>query len=132
MEYALTPADVQNVNNLNAEQRYEYLLNAVVDLEQIWILSDGEGFSALDAGDERCIPIWPHAELAQLWVNGELAGFTPTAIDLSTFLDKWIPGLEGDELMIAVFPHPTQDGIVLEPVDLRDALEEAMQDDNAH
>lgn len=132
MEYPLSADDVKKVVALDAEQRYEYLLNAMVDLEQVWILTDDEGFVVVTAGDERCIPIWPHAEIAQLWVDGEWANFQPTAVDLSSFLDKWISGLEGDELMVAVFPHLDEAGIVLSPTELQEALLEAMQDDAAH
>ena len=132
MEYPLSADDVKKVVALDAEQRYEYLLNAMVDLEQVWILTDDEGFVVVTAGDERCIPIWPHAEIAQLWVDGEWVNFQPTAVDLSSFLDKWISGLEGDELMVAVFPHLDEAGIVLSPTELQEALLEAMQDDAAH
>ena len=58
MEYTLTADELKKVTQLDAEQRYEYFINAVADLEKIWILTDEEGFVLVTAEDERCIPVW--------------------------------------------------------------------------
>jgi hypothetical protein len=132
MEYALTAEDIKKVTKLDAEQRYDYFVNAVVDLEQIWILMDDEGFVLVTAEGEQCIPVWPHAELADLWIEGELAGCQSKAVDISTWLDKWTTGLNGDELSVAVFPHAEEPGVVLSPTELAETLLEAMQEESSH
>jgi len=132
MEYALTADDIKKVTAMDAEQRYEYFVNAVADLEQIWILTDDEGFVLVTAEDERCIPVWPHAEIATLWIEGDWANCEARAIDIATWLDKWVPGLEGDELMVAVFPHADEPGMVVSPEDLAEVLVEAGQESDAH
>ncbi len=132
MEYALNAEDIKKVTKLDAEQRYDYFVNAGVDLEQIWILMDDEGFVLVTAEGEQCIPVWPHAELADLWIEGELAGCQSKAVDISTWLDKWTTGLNGDELSVAVSPHAEEPGVVISPTELSETLLEAMQEDNAH
>ncbi len=132
MEYALTAEDIKKVTKLDAEQRYDYFVNAVVDLEQIWILMDDEGFVLVTAEGEQCIPVWPHAELADLWIEGELAGCQSKAVDISTWLDKWTAGLNGDELSVAVFPHAEEPGVVISPTELAETLLEAMQEESSH
>ncbi|MBN8444729.1 MAG: DUF2750 domain-containing protein [Gammaproteobacteria bacterium] len=132
MEYALTAEDIKKVTKLDAEQRYDYFVNAVVDLEQIWILMDDEGFVLVTAEGEQCIPVWPHAELADLWIEGELAGCQSKAVDISTWLDKWTTGLNGDELSVAVFPHAEEPGVVISPTELSETLLEAMQEESSH
>ena len=132
MEYALTADDIKKVTKLDAEQRYDYFINAVVDLEQIWILMDDEGFVLVTAEGEQCIPGWPHAELADLWIEGELAGCQSKAVDISTWLDKWTSGLNGDELSVAVFPHAEEPGVVISPTELAETLLEAMEEESSH
>ncbi len=132
MEYALTAEDIKKVTKLDAEQRYDYFINAVVDLEQIWILMDDEGFVLVTAEGEQCIPVWPHAELADLWIEGELAGCQSKAVDISTWLDKWTSGLNGDELSVAVFPHADEPGVVISPTELAETLLEAMEEESSH
>ncbi len=132
MEYTLTADELKKVTQLDAEQRYEYFINAVADLEKIWILTDEEGFVLVTAEDERCIPVWPHAEIAQMWIEGDWANCQAQAVDISTCLDKWTNGLEGDELSVAIFPHADEPGIVVPPSELQETLIEVMQEDGSH
>jgi hypothetical protein len=132
MEYTLSADELKKVTQLDAEQRYDYFITAVADLEKIWILTDEEGFVLVTAEDERCIPVWPHAEVAQLWIEGDWANCSAQAVDISTWLDKWTSGLDGDELSIAVFPHADEPGIVISPVELQETLLEAMEEDSSH
>lgn len=128
MNYELTADDLNRLSVLNAEQRYDYFIQAVADLEKIWILVDEEGFVLVDADEERCIPVWPHAELAELWINGDWAQCQAQAVDIATWLDKWTSGLDGDELAIAVFPHAQEPGVVIGPEEFAETLIEATQD----
>ncbi|EGM78147.1 Protein of unknown function (DUF2750) [Rheinheimera sp. A13L] len=128
MNYELTADDLNKLSLLDAEQRYDYFIQAVADLEKIWILVDEEGFVLVDADEERCIPVWPHAELAQLWINGDWAECQAQAVDIATWLDKWTAGLDGDELAIAVFPHAAEPGVVIGPEEFSETLIEATQD----
>ncbi|WP_127021702.1 DUF2750 domain-containing protein [Rheinheimera mangrovi] len=128
MNYELTADDLNKLSLLDAEQRYDYFIQAVADLEKIWILVDEEGFVLVDADEERCIPVWPHAELAELWINGDWAQCQAQAVDIATWLDKWTAGLDGDELAIAVFPHAAEPGVVIGPEEFSETLIEATQD----
>lgn len=128
MNYELTADDLNRLSVLDAEQRYDYFIQAVVDLEKIWILVDEEGFVLVDADEERCIPVWPHAELAEQWINGDWAQCQAQAVDIATWLDKWTSGLDGDELAIAVFPHAQEPGVVIGPEEFAETLIEATQD----
>jgi hypothetical protein len=128
MNYELTADDLNKLSLLDAEQRYDYFVQAVADLEKIWILVDEEGFVLVDADEERCIPVWPHAELAELWINGDWAQCQAQAVDIATWLDKWTSGLDGDELAIAVFPHAQEPGVVIGPEEFAETLIEATQD----
>ncbi|MCA1929369.1 DUF2750 domain-containing protein [Rheinheimera sp.] len=128
MNYELTADDLNKLSLLDAEQRYDYFIQAVADLEKIWILVDEEGFVLVDADEERCIPVWPHAELAELWINGDWAQCQAQAVDIATWLDKWTSGLDGDELAIAIFPHAQEPGVVIGPEEFAETLIEATQD----
>ncbi len=126
MDYQLTAEELARITALDAEQRYEYFIKAVADLEQIWILTDDEGFVLVSAEDERCIPVWPHAELAEQWIEGEWSNCTAQAVAIDTWLEKWTEGLNGDELSIAVLPDTDGPGVVVTPDELAETLVKAM------
>lgn len=128
MNYELTADDLNKLSLLDAEQRYDYFIQAVADLEKVWILVDEEGFVLVDADEERCIPVWPHSELAEQWINGDWAQCQAQAVDIATWLDKWTTGLDGDELAIAIFPHAQEPGVVIGPEEFAETLIEATQD----
>ncbi|WNO61496.1 DUF2750 domain-containing protein [Rheinheimera sp. MMS21-TC3] len=130
MDYQLSAEELARINALDAEQRYSYFIQAVADLEQIWILTDDDGFVLVTAEDERCIPVWPHEELAQEWIEGEWSDCIAQAIDVDTWLDKWTSGLNGDELAIAVLPDTEGPGVVVLPDELAETLITEMQDDD--
>jgi hypothetical protein len=129
MEYQLSPEELSRILALDAEQRYDYFIQAVADLAEIWILTDEEGFVLVSAEDDRCIPVWPHAELAEQWIEGEWQHCTAKAIDIKTWLEKWTSGLNGDELAIAVLPDADGPGVVVMPDELAETLLDEMSDD---
>lgn len=129
MEYQLSAAELARITALDAEQRYDYFIQAVADLQQIWILTDDEGFVLVSAEDERCIPVWPHAELAKQWIEGEWENCQAQAVDLDTWLNKWTEGLNGDELSIAVLPDADGPGVVVAPDELAETLVNELSDD---
>ncbi|CAM3862055.1 DUF2750 domain-containing protein [Rheinheimera salexigens] len=130
MEYQLSADELKRINALDAEQRYSYFVQAVADLEKIWILTDDDGFVLVTAEDERCIPVWPHEELAELWIEGEWSHCIAQAIDVDTWFDKWTSGLNGDELGIAVLPDADGPGVVVLPDELAETLMTEMQDED--
>ncbi|WP_245785647.1 DUF2750 domain-containing protein [Alkalimonas amylolytica] len=128
MEYQLNQDELNKLVQLTPEQRYEYFVHAAADLDAIWILVDDEGFVLVSAEDERCIPVWPHAELAELWIDGEWSECQAQSIPLATWLEKWTSGLQGDELAIAVFPDAEGPGVVVNPLELEEALQAELSD----
>ncbi|OUL58045.1 DUF2750 domain-containing protein [Pseudoalteromonas ulvae] len=105
---------VSILSNDNA-QRYKYLLKEVVNLGEIWILTDEQGCVMLSTDEEDCVPIWPNKEFAELWATGDWQDCEPQAITLKKWHSHWTDGLADDELAIAVFPVPDQDGLVVYP-----------------
>ena len=129
MEYQLTADELNRITALDAEQRYAYFIQAVADLEKIWILVDDDGFVLVSAEDERCIPVWPHAELAEQWIEGEWSNCSAQAVDLDTWLEKWTEGLNGDELSVAVLPDAEGPGVVVTPDELAETLVSELSDE---
>jgi hypothetical protein len=106
---------LEQVLQMSPDKRYAFLLQEVSQHQQIWILTDEDGCVMLKSEDEDCVPIWPGQEFAQYWATGEWSNCQPQAISLSDWLAKWTSGLEGDEVNIAVFPNPDEEGLIVFP-----------------
>jgi hypothetical protein len=81
------------------------------------------------AGDDRgheLIPVWPYGAYAALCAVDAWEGCVPKPIELTGWMERWIPGMYRDGRLVAVFPAPGDRGVVVEPrrlaADLREEL----------
>ena len=121
------PEKLKQVLTLSGDERFDYLVRKVADLEEIWGLAyDGWALSEDDSG-QMAVPVWPEADFAAACATGDWAGMQPKPIALADFFEKWIPGMERDNRMVAVFPIPSGRGVFVNPSRLGDALKEEKQ-----
>ncbi len=107
---------------LDAEGRYDHFLERMGAGDPVWGLCGDDGWVILsDEGDEH-LPVWPHAELARQWIEGPYADCRPTPITAADWREKWLPGMARDGLLVAVCPDTSGEGIVVEAVELAEAL----------
>jgi hypothetical protein len=116
----------EHLENLDSQERYDYLIETAVEQQQIWILSDSQGFVLLNSDEGDCLPVWPHKETAQKWVNGDWKDCTPEAIALDVWQSRWTQGLTEDKLVLAAFPNSEEEALVLDPSEFNEDLTEAM------
>ena len=122
MSEPLSKTQIDAINRFSADQRYDYFVNKVVEQKAVWGLSSDEGWVILsDEGDEH-LPIWPHAELAALWVTGDYSACEPKLIGLDDWLDKWLPGMAKDALLAAISPDTEGEGIVVSAEELGESI----------
>jgi len=111
----LTPELITTIEEYGEQKRFKYLLEAVIKNREIWILVDEHGCMMLNTEDEDCVPVWPNKEFAQNWITGDWKDCAAEAISLTKWQNRWIPGLEEDELAIVAFPNQAEEGLVLFP-----------------
>lgn len=128
MSYSLTDTERNAALQLNADYRYDHFVRKVAEHKELWVLKSEQGLLLLDSEGEACLPIWPHPDYAQTWAKDELAGYTPQAITLEIWLDRWIQGLEQDQIAVAVFPLPDELGMVEEASELAEELQAKLEE----
>jgi hypothetical protein len=116
MTWVMDDKEFEAVFSLPAQRRYAYLLKRVVDWERIWSLSAQEGW-ALSGDDEghELVPVWPHERFAAACAEGSWRGYEPQAIDLSVWMERWIPGMQRDQRMVCAFPTPGGESVRVAP-----------------
>jgi hypothetical protein len=128
MAWQLGDEEFEAVSALDPERRYEYFVARIVDTEQSWSLA-GEGGWVL-GGDSRgaaLVPVWPHERYAAACAIDEWEADRPKAIPLEEWLERWTAGMARDDRLAAVFPTPKQTGFIVEPRELRRALEDGLK-----
>ena len=107
---------------MTPEGRYDFLVEQVKEHKELWVLQDNDGCVMLTTDDEDCIPVWPSEETASLWAEDDWQDCRPLSIDLAEWLERWVPGMEDDELYVAVFPMLEDLGVVIPPHELEQRL----------
>lgn len=124
MSYQLTDQEYAAIIEAPAEERFDYFVAKAVEGDAVWSLRSDAGWVAMSSEDgEECLPVWPHPDFAAEWATGDWADCKPAAIPLDTWLERWSSGLAKDKTLVAVFPNETEEGMVVEPGTLRQALE---------
>lgn len=104
------------------EKRYNYFIKTVCAEEEVWGLSDDEGWLLLedDEDDTEVMAVFPNAEFAEVFrVQCGYDEFKVTSLDLYEFVD-WLDDFEKEKLKVAVFPTPDFQSAVMTPQRLKD------------
>ncbi|WP_169303159.1 DUF2750 domain-containing protein [Thalassotalea mangrovi] len=99
----------------SSEQRFELFMNRLMSDRKTWILIDEHGCVMLTDGDEDLVPFWPSEETARLWASDEWSDCQPKALSFDELMEKWIPGMEEDDLAMIIFPADDLKGRILHP-----------------
>lgn len=114
----LSKTEHQRLLGLSNHQRYQYFIEKVTELGEIWSLANADGWVTLNSEGDNCLPVWPHAELAQDWANEDWADCTPKAVPLKIWLERWTQGLAADETLLVVFPNLKEEALLVDPAEL--------------
>ena len=112
---------IENVINLTASERYDYFIRKIADFEEVWGLKDAEGWALMGSEEQVLFPIWSEKEFAELckWDN-----YQPTPIPLNDFIEKLLPKLEKDRIMLAVLPLVKGKGIIRKVQEVKSDIEQ--------
>lgn len=123
MTYQLDKEQYQQQQRMPAAKRYANFLTKVAVWEEVWSLRNDDGWVGVSSDGEECLPVWPHPDFAQSWATHDWSDCRAEAIPLDVWMERWLPGMEADGSMIAVFPVDGVDGgTVVDPIELFDAI----------
>jgi len=100
-------------------------LETVVSTGVVWTLRDDEGFALSDraSGEGMVMPFWSDSAVADAAATGEWLEYRVVGIDLDEWLERWLPGLDGDGLMVGVDWTADLDGVDMPALELQADLE---------
>lgn len=128
MTASRTPGDTARTFGLPADERYTLFLSAAVQHGKVWTLMGEGGFVAFsDEAQHDCFPFWPDPAFAEALATEDWSDCRAEALDLKTFMERWLAGMSRDGRLVSVFPAPDGTAIVMDPLVLRQDLEEERQ-----
>lgn len=104
------------------DERMAYFVKQVTASEQVWSLSNEEGFVMVETDEGDCVMVWPDADFAAQWAVDDWDDCEPVSVPLAEFKANWLPSLEADKIDIAVFPNIEDEGKLIKANELAEAL----------
>ncbi|MBU6956900.1 DUF2750 domain-containing protein [Pseudomonas sp. CVAP len=117
---------IENVLRLAPQERYDYFIRKVADVEVVWALFDN-GWATAESGKITAVPFWPEEGFATLCASAEWNGFTAKPIELNDFLMRWLPGMQGDGRICQIFSTPDEQGLLVPPEDLLGVIKQELE-----
>lgn len=123
MSQVLTEQQIRIIENMAAEEKYNYFVRETVEHQKVWALKDEDGYVQLGDSGQVCLPVWPHSELASQWACDEWEGCEPVAIPMKLWVSQWLSNMARRSALLAVSPCEYEESIITEPLDIqRDTL----------
>jgi hypothetical protein len=110
-----TEKEIEEILKLDAEKRFNYTIKRIADFQSVWVIGDEKGFATyIDDNGNLAFAIWPFEAFAALCCKGDFAQYTPEAIELDFFQERYLPKFKERKEKLAIFPLPTDKGMVME------------------
>ncbi|WP_394220663.1 DUF2750 domain-containing protein [Alteromonas gracilis] len=100
----LNDAVIEQAMKLGAEERQELVVSYIVKAEEVWLVQGTEGFVMFEDGENVQLPIFPHRDLAQKFVDMNDIDGQCVNVSLVEFTETWLPGLEKNGVELVMFP----------------------------
>ncbi len=123
----LTFTQIQETLARKPESRYKYFIRTVVTEEEVWGLTDDEGWLMLEDDEDNTdvFAVFPNAEFAEIFrKEGGYDEFRVEAMDVFEFVE-WLDDFEVEKMKVGVFPTPDFQCAVMTPERLREDFQVA-------
>ena len=124
----ISRGQAERLRGLGAADRLATTFEILADQGALWVWGDEDETLFTEDGERRTLlPVWPHATVARLENEGEVDGEHAIRVPDGEFLNEWLPQLEEDEAVIAVFPVQDHNAAVLTLDEFRSRMTAALR-----
>lgn len=115
-----------NISSLGPDDRYSYFIRHIVDFGEVWGLYQEGWALAADDDKQQAIPFWPEEYFADMCSIGVWKGYVPQAIKLKDFIEKWLPGMQKDGMLAAIFQNARGQAMFISPLKILEDIQAAL------
>lgn len=116
-------------NEQDSIDNHRRFIERVAKARVVWGLQSPKGWAAAPSNDhegQEVMPFWSDRAYAARAAKDEWAEYEPTSIDIDSFIDKWLKGMNQDGLLIGTNWNARLMGLEVEPAELAAELLVAM------
>lgn len=124
MRYSPYESEYAAVQDMTAGELLDYFLLRIVETEEVWGISSGEGWMVYQQDGQTIMPMWPYERYAAEKIDETWSNCQSVSVSLEYFIYEMLETLVADDVMIEVLPRiNSQPGCLASPHRLQDILE---------
>lgn len=117
---------LNNIRNLTSKERCDYFVRKVADFEVVWGLFN-DGWVTSGIKDASAIAFWPEKDFATLSSNGVWKDCKATEINLTDFMENWLPEMMNVNQLCCIFPMDNALEFLIHPKELLELLQNEIE-----
>ena len=109
----------------NAETNHAAFVERVTASGLLWGLKSGSSWAVCESNeyeDTLVYPFWSDESEARRHCTGDWQHFEPASVELSAFIEHWLPGMHEDEVLVGTNWDADLAGLEWEPLELAQQL----------
>lgn len=110
MQFDPTPSELDLLRNADESSRLHYFLTRAVETEEIWALSDSQGWILLESHGHDILRIWPYKQMASDYALSMQLGHYPSATSLDNFVYNVLRQLIEQNVRLEIMPSKEFNG----------------------
>jgi hypothetical protein len=113
------------------QANYDLFVARVQETGAVWGLMDEDGWAGCESIEypgESVFPFWSEEADARVHCVGEWAAYIPTRIEIDTFCEEWLSGMDDDGVLVGANWDAELTGLEVEPLELAEALGYAIEE----
>ena len=109
----------------DSQASYDRFVRRVVEAEVVWGLLSSEGWAVCPSNeyeDTSVFPFWSDEAYAKAHCIEDWSSYRPEAIDLESFIDNWLRGMNEDGSLLGPNWNSALAGMEVEPIEVAKRL----------
>ncbi len=127
MHYLLDEQDFNDAFSQSDLERCQHFVSAAAQHKEVWGLKNNVGWATVESDGSVCVPVWPHPQFAASLAKDNWEYYEAVLIPLHEFLSTMLPGMDKDNVLLALFPNLELEGVVTTAAQAKSIIEEALE-----
>jgi hypothetical protein len=126
MQFIPTQNEISSLNTMENSERLQYFLTRTIEAEEVWALSDNEGWILQEDNDCIVLQLWPYQQLAREYANQDTSCY-PAATSLDHFVHSLIAHLIQQNIELDILPLKNKPGVRISASKLNELYESLLE-----
>lgn len=127
MQFKPTYNESISLSGMDETERMQYFLTRSIETEEIWALSDSQGWILREQDNKTILQLWPYQQLANEYANAHQESYFPSATSLDHLVHSLLSHLIEQDIKVELMPVKQSSGIYITAQKLNELYESLLE-----